>query len=76
MVVRKNLNYRQMDDELRRFSRAQYQEDAEMAVVIVMAHGNEGKIICVDDRNVRFTPHFNTFIVLEFDQCFFSFFLV
>ena len=42
--VRKNLNYRQMDDELRRFSRAQYQEEAEMAVVIVMAHGVEGRI--------------------------------
>ena len=42
-----------MDEELRQFSRAQYQEDAEMSVVIVMAHGEEGKIVCVDDRNVR-----------------------
>ena len=51
--VRENLNYREMDEELRQFSRAQYQEDAEMSVVIVMAHGDEGRIFCVDDRSVR-----------------------
>ena len=41
-----------MDEELRVFSRAKYQEDAEMCVVIVMAHGDEGKIFCVDGRIV------------------------
>ena len=74
--IRKNLDYRQMDEELRVFSRAKYQEDAEMCMVIVMAHGDEGKIFCVDYRIVSslylhritaFSRLTNTFSIFQFE---------